>query len=779
MAQSGLLVDDLAARHVGPDVIGTLVETDCGGDSYVPPGNSEAKVKGTSWESKTIDKLLYRLTGLLVLQNLYSMAVSENYGLKAQIMKLEKMCYQLKEQIERCARASTVSFGDSEKDKISGTTGVEEGEYRGDDHVGISLLSPLFNTMQRRVTNVEKTVSETEGTTAKGLVMQNRDLKLAYQHQESVIKTLQEELEVYHQLKLPTQQTGSAISRRDEALVDELLRYHELLLIERTLVKELGLKLEERTTETTLLRERLNFEHYGRKQTLNDVSNLLNGLVLCCLQIPCTAKDLELKAELTEVQKKCENLAADFRNELVAASQLISDDLTKNSFLCDPTEEQVYSQEMLVEMSVPELHSKIIELQEQLQYLRHLAKTKVIEQMKKYKQASMKVKDLEEKMCKLNSDKLLLEEQLRQEISETQTKLLELQQSLGQRSSYAAKAAQSVRSLVDLLEEQKAELKLQCQQLREEVALAKRRLKDSIEQNSSLEKKLIQVQNDAKVSRAKMQDALDALRSEVSQLQEEKRTLEEKHKVLEELLKRDQMARRLAEEKIQRLEFQISECELKKKQYRADNENLKAKIGELQLQVQKLCHPGELQQSGPRQTSELIKSAGRSVRYVPGDIPRPELVSSKISNHLQAFGDRSEEVNYQPSGSTGNSSSGPDIRIQTKLPPTTGASHFYRCSELNESDGAASLQPSQKESGQEQPQTLRDSLSMLDTSVSQTMSREQRRSDIYCRNPISASHARPASSNIMKCFRCGTRFPSTSMDDYEKHIRKCYSSDIQ
>jgi hypothetical protein len=42
-----------------------------------------------------------------------------------------------------------------------------------------------------------------------------------------------------------------------------------------------------------------------------------------------------------------------------------------------------------VEMSVPELHSKIIELQEQLQYLRHLAKTKVIEQMKKYKQVSL------------------------------------------------------------------------------------------------------------------------------------------------------------------------------------------------------------------------------------------------------------------------------------------------------------------------------------------------------------------------------------------------------
>ena len=42
-----------------------------------------------------------------------------------------------------------------------------------------------------------------------------------------------------------------------------------------------------------------------------------------------------------------------------------------------------------VGMSVPELWSKIKELQEKLQYLKHLAKTKVIEQMKKYKQVSL------------------------------------------------------------------------------------------------------------------------------------------------------------------------------------------------------------------------------------------------------------------------------------------------------------------------------------------------------------------------------------------------------
>ena len=112
-------------------------------------------------------------------------------------------------------------------------------------------------------------------------------------------------------------------------------------------MKELGLKLEEQTNEADLLSQRLNFEHYGRKQALSHVSDLLNGLVLCCLRMPYVAKDLELKKAFTKVQKKCEKLSADFRDELFAAFQLVYDDSTKNSFLRDQTQEQVYSQETL------------------------------------------------------------------------------------------------------------------------------------------------------------------------------------------------------------------------------------------------------------------------------------------------------------------------------------------------------------------------------------------------------------------------------------------------
>ena len=171
MAQSGHTLDDLAARHVGLDVIDTQVKPDCGGASSVPPGNFvEPEIKGTSWESKTVGTLLYRLTGLLVLQNLYSTTVDENHGLKAQIMKLEKLCCQLKEQLKSCTEDSVGSSGVSERDGMSGAVGVEDGEYRGDGDHRVSLLSPLFKTMQVRVTQLEKMMSETEGTTGKGLV---------------------------------------------------------------------------------------------------------------------------------------------------------------------------------------------------------------------------------------------------------------------------------------------------------------------------------------------------------------------------------------------------------------------------------------------------------------------------------------------------------------------------------------------------------------------------------------------------------------------------------
>lgn len=119
------------------------------------------------------------------------------------------------------------------------------------------------------------------------------------------------------------------------------------MAFQRTLVTELGIKLEEQVHETDFLQQKLNFEHFGRKQVLTHLSELLNELVLCCLQLPYVAKEVELKAAFAKVQAKSSKLSADFRDEVLVAVQVASDDSSRNSFLRGQTEERVLSQEAL------------------------------------------------------------------------------------------------------------------------------------------------------------------------------------------------------------------------------------------------------------------------------------------------------------------------------------------------------------------------------------------------------------------------------------------------
>lgn len=170
----------------------------------------------------------------------------------------------------------------------------------------------------------------------------------------------------------------------------------------------------------------------------------------------------------------------------------------------------------------------------------------------------MKLKDLEEKLKKADADKCLVEEQLGRELSRTRAKLEALHQSLGNRSSYVSKAAQSVRALVELLEGQKAELQLQRDKLRDELAVVRRNRQDLLERNTHLNDQVVQIQSSAvERARAKFQGELDTSLSELSRLQEDRKTFKERLDVLQELTKRDREARQLVEEKAQRLERQV------------------------------------------------------------------------------------------------------------------------------------------------------------------------------------------------------------------------------
>lgn len=65
-----------------------------------------------------------------------------------------------------------------------------------------------------------------------------------------------------------------------------------------------------------------------------------------------------------------------------------------------------------------------------------------------------------------------------------------------------------------------------------------------------------------------------------------------------------------------------------------------------------------------------------------------------------------------------------------------------------------------------------------DSGVAQSSVTGSRRSVLYSSTAGSRSLFGPPSRDTMQCLRCGSRYPITNLDGYEKHIRDCYA-DVQ
>lgn len=177
------------------------------------------------------------------------------------------------------------------------------------------------------------------------------------------------------------------------------------------------------------------------------------------------------------------------------------------------------------------------------------------------------------------------------------------------------------------------------------------------------------------------------------------------------------------------------------------------------------------------------------MRYVPGEIPRPELVAHKLSGPSQvsstSFSHRSsEEVSHHHIGNIGSGSSstlGADIRTQTISPPQTmsGQSARSELFSLTQPGGAslshesASMRLSLYGATGLQPETA----GTYGSSLSRTLPRDEARNMFYARGSPSSRSPQLESPDIdvLQCLRCGTRFLVTNLDDYEKHIQECYS----
>ena len=165
---------------------------------------------------------------------------------------------------------------------------------------------------------------------------------------------------------------------------------------------------------------------------------------------------------------------------------------------------------------------------------------------------------MEEKLKKAEADRRNVEENLGEKVREKTERLEELERSLGHRSSYASQAAESARALVELTEGQKRQLECQLKQLTKENVYTQLQLENMECKTNALTKQVKYLKDKAhEEARAATKADMDALRREVSRLEEEKRQLQHELEETKNSNCREAVARQQAEEKVETLEQKV------------------------------------------------------------------------------------------------------------------------------------------------------------------------------------------------------------------------------
>ena len=120
--------------------------------------STENTVEGRSCLMQTDGKLLQQLTGLLILQSLYSDSLNENKRLKVELAKKTLISSRLKNQLQ-------TPTGSADPESGSSSTLDQEKSHYSD-----SLYSPVHRSIIMKLERYEHLMAEIEGTTARGLL---------------------------------------------------------------------------------------------------------------------------------------------------------------------------------------------------------------------------------------------------------------------------------------------------------------------------------------------------------------------------------------------------------------------------------------------------------------------------------------------------------------------------------------------------------------------------------------------------------------------------------
>lgn len=173
------------------------------------------------------------------------------------------------------------------------------------------------------------------------------------------------------------------------------------------------------------------------------------------------------------------------------------------------------------------------------------------------------------------------------------------------------------------------------------------------------------------------------------------------------------------------------------------------------------------------------------MRYIGRDVPRPEPAFHTLANSPQAatlvsaHSSTSEDEQLNSAFPSALLSSS----VTTQSPtPVTGYGLSSRCESLGNMGTSSSGSIGAKSSHFNEPfsSPYRASRNGMEQAGSDSRRPHSsvfggQRNSLYSRSVSSRALLGPQRRDTMQCLRCGARYPVTNLDNYEKHIRDCYS----
>ncbi|XP_065846270.1 probable DNA double-strand break repair Rad50 ATPase [Oscarella lobularis] len=258
----------------------------------------------------------------------------------------------------------------------------------------------------------------------------------------------------------------------------DIQKVEQQLALERLIVQNLSQRLDEITAKNAQMKADTDLLKHGHLKSMNLLKNLLAEFVFLCLKLPFGPEEKSLHDAFEEFEQQIEDLVEDVKRCVSAALFVARDAETKKDLISEEEEHIDLSS-----MSDKDAKDEFARWRRRKERDIKTANKKIIDNLRRVREMSLKVKSTEERLQHVLAEKQLEKDDLLREISRLRRMLKERQ--LVWEEGHA-QVAESMRSFVENLQKLGQDLFVEKEQLVERTTALTEENDDLKQENQKL-----------------------------------------------------------------------------------------------------------------------------------------------------------------------------------------------------------------------------------------------------------------------------------------------------